>query len=211
MSVILKKQLGKECLLGLWEISEDYDTLRSMIDLEEPEIISLESFRNRERQLEYLSVRALLSEITNPSARIIYNGVRKPFLEDNSYNISISHSNRLTAILVSKSRRVGIDTEYMSHKISKIAHKFISEKEYVTEEEELRKQHLYIHWCAKEALYKLSDKKHLSFKQNLLIQPFQLNKEGSIRGIIENNLSSENFDLNYFTLDNYIIVWCCKK
>ncbi len=112
----------------------------------------LSGFKNEGRKLEWLSVRNLINDLTGRESRIIYNADRKPFLKGNSYSISISHSHNLTSILLSKDRRVGIDLEYMSHKISNISFKFINEQELITDDPQVRTYHLYIHWCAKEAL-----------------------------------------------------------
>ena len=53
------------------------------------------------------------------------------------FSISISHSNNLTAVLISKGKRVGIDLEFMSGKISKVADKFINNKESITTDPEM--------------------------------------------------------------------------
>ena len=133
-----------------------------------------------------------------------------PYLDDKSYNISISHSNKLTAILMSKDRRVGIDMEYMSHRINKIADRFIHESEKITEDPEQNKYHLYIHWCAKEALYKICDKQCIHFKKDIIIECFNPASEGNLSGLVRSDEGSEKFKLNYFSMDNYIIVWSCK-
>lgn len=211
MGLIIRKQLSTGCMLGVWEICEDYDTLRSFLNLEDSDVHALESFRNQERKLEFLSVRSLLTRMADPSAKIIYNGTRKPFLRDKSFNISITHSYLLTSILLSRNKRVGIDMEYMTDRINKVAHKFISKDEYITEDKALQRYHLYIHWCAKEALYKLCDKPNLNFRENLLISPFQINEKGVIKGHLDRVRRKEYFDLHYFKHDNYIIVWCCEK
>ncbi|NJK86471.1 MAG: 4'-phosphopantetheinyl transferase superfamily protein [Bacteroidales bacterium] len=125
--------------------------------------------------MEWLSVRVLLHELTGKELTIIYNGDRKPFIKGNSYHISISHSKNFSSVLLSRNRKVGIDLEYMSHRIERIAYKFINEKEYI--EDEFRKYHMYIHWCAKEALYKICDKQDINFKENLVIEPFSQRKK----------------------------------
>jgi 4'-phosphopantetheinyl transferase len=210
MGLIIRKRLSTECMLGIWEICEDYDTLRSFLNLEDSDVHSLESFRNHERKLEFLSVRSLLTKMTDPTATIIYNGTRKPFLRDRSFNISITHSYLLTSILLSRDKRVGIDMEYMTDRINKVAHKFISKDEYITEDKALQRYHLYIHWCAKEALYKLCNKPNLNFRENLIISPFQVNEKGVIKGHLDSIMRKEDFDLHYFKYSNYIIVWCCE-
>jgi 4'-phosphopantetheinyl transferase EntD len=210
MGVIINDFIESDCQLGFWEITESFDNIYSMVSLNEEDKNTLISFKNESRQIEWLSVRALLTSILRRDVRIVYNEEHKPFLNDNSLNISISHSNRLTSVLLSKHQRVGIDIEFMSHRISRIAHKFINSREFITPDKTLEKLHLYIHWCAKEALYKICDKQNINFKENLTIQPFELEKAGSIIGIHHNVGIHEEFTMNYKVFDNYAIVYCTK-
>ncbi len=210
MCLIVKKSVDEDCLLGIWEITEDFDTLRAKVKLVPDEIITLDSFLCQQRKLEWLSVRALINEVLEKDNQIIYNEEHKPFLADNSHKISISHSKNLTSVLVSKTKRVGIDLEYMSHQIDNISHKFINENENITTESSKRRSHLYIHWCAKEALYKICDKQDINFKQNLTIQPFIISNEGSINGLVHNKFGNEQYNLCYFFIDGYVVVWCNK-
>lgn len=210
MSVILKNDPEEGCRLGIWEITEDYDDLRSRLSLESEEVKTLEGFRNHSRKLEWLSVRTLINDMTGTNSRIIYNENRKPFLLDNSSHISISHSRNLTSIFMSRFKRVGIDLEYMSHRISKIADRFINENEKITSSPDLLRYHLYIHWCAKEALYKICDKKNINFRKNLTIDPFMPDNEGVIKGTVDNIFGVSSYELNYRRMDDYIMVWTCK-
>ena len=95
----------------------------------------------------------------------------------------------------------------MSHRISKIASRFINDDEFISENEYENKFHLYIHWCAKEALYKICDKQDINFKKNLTIESFKPGHKGLLYGRVNNNYINERFRLSYFTVDNYIIVW----
>lgn len=198
-------------MLGVWEITEDYDTLYSMVNLDRAEMARLSSFRSLSRKLEWLSVRALIRSMRGPDARITYNQENKPFLNGGIENISISHSRNLTAILVSNGKRVGIDLEYMSGKISKLGHKFMNSNEQLTEDVSKKKFHLYLHWCAKEALYKTIDKQDVNFREGITILPFEPEDNGFLRGQIVNSLGREDFDLEYLHHENYALVWCCKK
>ncbi len=211
MGLLLKERLGGDCLLGIWKISEDFDTLYSGLRLDSEEHDKLFSFNSEGRKLEWLSVRHLINELTGRESRIIYNAEHKPFLKGNLFNISISHSYDLTSILLSKDRRVGIDLEYMSHKISRISFKFINDQELITDDPELRRYHLYIHWCAKETLYKICDKQDINFRDNLTILPFTPKDEGQIKGRVLNVHGIEDFTMYYRKYDNYAIVWTCKK
>lgn len=210
MPIIAKKELDGDCLLGVWEIEENYNELLSEIHLYPGEAEKLDSFKSLERKIEWLSVRILLKELLGHCGQIVYNDKRKPFLIQTNYKISISHSNKLTAIMLSKSRKVGIDLEYMSHRISKIRHKFINSDEYISDDPRLTKYHLYIHWCAKEALFKICDKQDINFAKNLTIEPFDPKRTGIITGWVDNIHWHDKFMLNYYKFGNYIIVYCCK-
>jgi hypothetical protein len=210
MGVIINESIGQDCLLGFWEIQESFDTIYGMVTLNENEKKTVFGFKNENRQIEWLSVRALLNSLLRRDSNIIYNEERKPFLSDNSYNISISHSNKLTSVLLGKEKRVGIDIEFMSHRINRISHKFINEREFITCDKTLHKLHLYVHWCAKEALYKICDKKNINFKDNLTIKPFELDYEGEIVGIHHDEGIYDEFTMKYKVHDNYAIVYCTK-
>jgi 4'-phosphopantetheinyl transferase EntD len=210
MGVILKNDLGEGCRLGIWEITEDFDDLRSKLILESEEVKTLDGFRNPNRKLEWLSVRTLINDMMGTNARIIYNEDRKPFLLDNSSNISISHSKNYTSIMLGRFKKVGIDLEYMSHRISSISDRFINRDEMITDSPDLVRYHLYIHWCAKEALYKICDKKNINFKKNLTISPFTPEDEGVIKGRVDNINGVDDYELQYRRMDNYILVWTCK-
>ncbi|HEX3010175.1 MAG TPA: 4'-phosphopantetheinyl transferase superfamily protein [Bacteroidales bacterium] len=210
MGIVKNEQVAPDCLLGMWEIKEDFNTLYSKVRLGKEEISTLDSFKNYSRKVEWLSVRVLLNEMTQKSSKIVYNEEHKPFLDDNSYNISISHSYRLTSVLLSKNKRVGIDLEYMTHRIRNIAHKFINEDEVISSDPSIESLHLYVHWCAKEALYKICDKNNINFKTNLTVRPFLLESRGLITGVHHDENIYEEYPMNYIIQDNYVIVHCCK-
>jgi 4'-phosphopantetheinyl transferase len=211
MSCITKHYLNEFSILGVWKIEEDLDTLLELASLNSDEMKRYKEFSSSSRKAEFLSVRALLSELIGKESRIVYNKNNKPFLNDGSRFISISHSNKLTAILLSTNEKVGIDLEYMSSNIAALAFKFINVKEKVSKEIDQRRYHLYIHWCAKEALYKICDKEGISIRNNITIEPFAVSESGEIRGKVHTSKINESFDLYYSKYDNYAIVWTKKN
>lgn len=211
MGCITKHYLDEYSILGVWKIEEDIDSLLQLVILDNEEKKKFKSFSSNSRKLEFLSVRALLSELVGKDAGIVYNKNNKPFLKDGSRFISISHSHKLTAILLSTNEKVGIDLEYMSTNIAAIAFKFLNRREKVAKEAEARKYHLYIHWCAKEALYKICDKEGISIRKNLTIEPFEVQESGEIKGHVHTDKINESFELFYSKYDNYAIVWTKKK
>ena len=210
MGMIIHKDCGEGCQLGIWLIRENYDDLLSRVTLNNEDLATLENFKNYNRRLEWLSVRTLANELAGSNVRIIYNAERKPFLEDNSYNISISHSYEFTSILLSKDRRVGIDLEYMSHRIEGIADRFMNRLENVTADPKMIQYHLYIYWCAKEALYKICDKRDIHFKKDIIIDNFDPEEKGELTGTVKTGKGKERFNLSYFRLNNYTVVWSWK-
>ena len=211
MGCITKHYLNEFSILGVWKIEEDQNALLDLVALDNDEKKKYNSFSSTSRKLEFLSVRALLSELIGRETKIVYNKNNKPFLNDGSRFISISHSHKLTAILLSSNEKVGIDLEFMSTNIAALAFKFINRKEKVTKEIDERRYHLYIHWCAKEALYKICDKEGISIRNNITIDPFKVNESGEIKGHVNTNKINESFDLFYSKYDNYAIVWTKKN
>ncbi len=211
MGCISKHYLNEYSVLGVWKIEEDLPSLLSLVVLDQEEKKKYKSFRSTSRKLEFLSVRALLAELLGKEAKIVYNKNNKPFLKSGSHFISISHSHRLTAILLSTNEKVGIDLEYMSSNISAFSSKYMNRKEKITKDPEKKKYHLYVHWCAKEALYKICDKEGISIRNNITIEPFDLNDSGEIKGKVHSEKIKEGFELFYTRYDNYSIVWTKKK
>jgi hypothetical protein len=211
MGCITKHYLNEFSILGVWKIEEDLNTLFELVSLDNDEKKKYKGFSSTSRKLEFLSVRALLSELIGKDTKIVYNKNNKPFLNDGSRFISISHSHKLTAILLSTNEKVGIDLEFMSSNIAALAFKFINVKEKVSKEIEKRRYHLYIHWCAKEALYKICDKEGINIRNNITIEPFVVEEAGEIKGRVHTNKINESFDLFYSRYDNYAIVWTKKN
>jgi phosphopantetheinyl transferase len=210
MGCITKHYLNENSVLGVWKIEEDINTLLELVVLDNDDRKRFEGFASNSRRLEFLSVRALLADLLGKDTRIVYNKNNKPFLKDGSRFISITHSHKLTAILTSTNEKVGIDLEYMSSNIGAFAFKFLNRKEKVTKDSETRKYHMYIHWCAKESLYKICDKEGINFRKDITIEPFEVKESGEIKGSVKTDKINESFGLWYTKYDNYAIVWTKK-
>ena len=211
MGLLIDQEIEDGCRLGVWDITEDYESLFRTTYLNDEDIIRLNSFKNLNRKVESLSVRSLLQQMTRPNARIVYcQQSRKPYVDDGSYNISVSHSHKRTSILLGKNKHVGVDLEFMSHHVERVAHKFINGKEMISSDSMSRREHLYIHWCAKEALYKICDKEEINFQENLTIKPFEVDIQGDITGVVHNNFRNEEYRMHYILENNYVLVYCVQ-
>lgn len=147
-----------EATIGLWEMvdgefdscTDDY--LRGAIGEAE------KRYKSNARRMEYICERALLKDMMNGRIEnIFHNEDGKPML-NNGLNISISHTRGYIAIILSETKNVGIDIEYVSDRVEKIASRFMREDESADDI-----MSLLVHWCAKETLYKLFSSEHLDF------------------------------------------------
>ncbi|MFZ4725287.1 MAG: 4'-phosphopantetheinyl transferase family protein, partial [Paludibacter sp.] len=112
-------------------------------------------FSSDKRKKEFLSIRLAFKKLLGTDVIISYDDNGKPYLEDRSYNISISHSGNWIAIIAHPTRFVGIDIECPSPKIKKLYTRFLSEAEQVDFSYGKDVRHLQLTWSAKEALYKI--------------------------------------------------------
>lgn len=112
--------------------------------------------------------------------------------------------------MLSRRHRIGLDLEFVSNKISSLAGKFLTPEEEKAVDPECRKYHVYLYWCAKEALYKICDKQNINFREDIIIDPFIPAAEGTVTGKVHTDAIREDFALTYFKYQDYAIVWCYK-
>jgi len=141
----------------------------------------------------------LLKEIT-PNTLITYNEFGAPELDNGNY-ISISHSKKIVAIIISE-QQVGLDIEKISDKALKVSSKFVSENNL----NNLNKEKATLIWCCKEAIFKLHQKGNVDFKEDIKLTPFSLQN----KGIVNAEFNSEIFRLHYTKLNSHFLVYVCK-
>ena len=159
--------------LLVWEVNESIETLHDQLNLIESDQIEFKKIVSDKRKLEFLGIRVALKTLLEREIQIQYNADRKPFLSDNSFQISISHSNKWIAVMAHPTSKVGIDIECPTDKIQKLYKRFLSE----TEQFELSNGNdigqLALAWSAKESLYKIIGKEAIDFANQLRIFPFE--------------------------------------
>ncbi|MBN2682686.1 MAG: 4'-phosphopantetheinyl transferase superfamily protein [Bacteroidales bacterium] len=210
MPLIHQIKCKDNCVLGFWQISETREEVEKFLTLDEREQEAMQNFKNERRKLQWLCTRALLKSISDSQKKIIYNESGKPFLLDASNNISISHSEDLVGIILSKNHEVGLDIELISERVNKIADRFLSDLEKKNIKRKNRNKQLYAYWCAKEALFKIFGEKEIPFDKNIVIHPFELEETGNFKGTIMNETRKEDYTLQYFTINDYMVVWTKK-
>jgi 4'-phosphopantetheinyl transferase len=207
MAIAFRMQVNDDTEFALWKIEEGADELYNQLQLNDREKTYIESLGNGKRHLHWLGTRVLLRTMlqTNEYIDCQVDDHGKPYLVNIPYHISLSHSFDYAAVMISKSKAVGIDIELISQKVERIAHKFLSKEELAFIEPEHKVEQLYVCWCAKEAVYKCNGLKVISFLDHIKLELPGWHQAGIIKAKIEKGDINRSFDVNYMPFDNYMI------
>jgi phosphopantetheinyl transferase len=171
MAELLRKIIDRHTLYGVWKISESVEALRSAISLREGEEALYNLFVAESRKKQWLAYRLLVKKLLEPDEfPVEYDSSGKPFLAGSDFHISVTHTDDLAAVIISRHAKVGIDIERIRMRIEKVKDKFLSEKEALLIGKERDLEQLTLAWCAKEALYKLYGKRNLDFRENICVE-----------------------------------------
>jgi len=193
--------------IAIWHIAEEKNFFLQKVPLQR-------EITHPHKQLQHLAGRYLLQHLYPdfPYHLIEIADTRKPFLPNEEYHFSISHCGDYAAVIVSKDHRVGIDIELVTPKVEKIKHKFLNEEEielvngqWSMVNDEIRL--LTLLWCCKEAVFKWYGSGEVDFKDDIHLQPFDLNVD---EGIISCEfVKDEKFSLNiqYIFFDGLYLAW----
>jgi 4'-phosphopantetheinyl transferase len=212
MPITFHENLNDDASIALWRITESPEELVQQLQLKEHELILLQSLSVGKRNLHWLATRVLLRKMLNTDEYIDCqadeNG--KPILINHPHHISLSHSYDYAAVMISKTKKVGIDIEIVKNKIDRVKHKFLNSKELAFIGHENAIEHLYACWCAKEALYKLNGKKETSFKDHIHLSAFNYHDAGEIEAIIEKSTRQDSYIVKYRKFENYLLGYVCE-
>lgn len=199
MPLLEIRQLSPRTRLGLWRMDEPMEGTP----------------RQRERLAEQLLLDAMMDGDT--SFTIGHEPSGKPFLT--SYfsprtshlspqtshlapytsNLSISHTRGYVVLLLSDDSGVGVDIEYRSNRVERIASRFIRPDEQVgTTNEKL------LLWSAKETVYKLFSEDRLAFYDMRVLSI----GEGVMQ--IENMKRNEVVAVSYEFTPDYVLTYAIR-
>ena len=205
MPLIHKKYLSKNSFFGIWEVKENEKELIALYPIDAAEIALLNSFTHSFRRIQFLASRLLL-HLLLPNAKIKYDGNGKPWLHQNDFFISLSHSSSFVAIIISQ-YRCGIDIELIRPKIEKIAPKFLSEKELKESEGEFLTERLHIYWCVKEAVYKVYGKKNVSLRTDIFVNKVDAAYPGKVKALLSHNETTITCEVHYEKFRDCMLAW----
>ncbi|MFA6702894.1 MAG: 4'-phosphopantetheinyl transferase superfamily protein [Dysgonamonadaceae bacterium] len=206
-----KEFLDNKSILGVWKITETTEELYNLLPeyLKSEGSAMLKKIKSEARTAEWLAVRIMLHNILNKEKKVEYNESGAPYLTDNSYYISISHTKNYAVLLLHHTKKVGIDIETRSSRVEKVAYKFISDKEQIDPKK--KATHQLLHWSAKETLFKVMEETEIDFKKHLYIEPFIPLEKGVITAVEFKSGKDRNFLIYYEVHPDYVLTWTTEK
>ena len=211
MPLILRENIDNG-EIGLWKVSEEIETLLSLAKLSDNDTINYSGITAIHRKKEWLATRALLNELIPEQQRIKYRIDGRPYLENGSTNISISHSTGYIAIILQSDSIPGIDIELITRKVGKVGSRFLYSDELAVcnEESELSNHRMLVHWCAKEAIYKMVPFSNIEFATEIrVILSNSVEDSGSFQGFFNDKSGLIPITLYYKIVSEVLIVWGC--
>ena len=209
MPIVKIKHINDDVTFGMWKIEENEDYLQHHVHLSKQERAEFKKIQHVKRKKEWLSARAALLEVCK-SHRIKISGTvkdenNKPHLKGLPWHISLSHSFPYAAAMINKKEPCGIDIEKAKPALFHVSRRFLNEREL--NEIPRNPGNLCAAWAAKEVLFKIYGRQKVSFKDNLLLSPFDLKPEGNIKGQISLEKSTRDYILEYFQLDDFVVIY----
>jgi 4'-phosphopantetheinyl transferase len=207
MAIAYRQQIDDDTEFALWRIEETADELYKQLQLDETEKAYTKKLSKSKRYLHWLGTRVLLRKMLGTDdyidAKVDTHG--KPYLVSLPYHISLSHSFDYAAVMISKTSPVGIDIEQVKEKVERIAPKFMRPEELAFIEEKRKIQHLYVCWCAKEAVYKCYGQKEVSFADNITLHPFTFQHHDVLDAKLHKGEVNIDYEVGYMQYEDYMI------
>lgn len=167
MALFYQHNINEHTRLGIWRIEETESFFLEKVPLKK-------DVSHPYKRLQHLAGRYLLPTLYKdfPLEEILVADTRKPFLENEQYHFSISHCGNFAAAIVSDRYRVGVDIEFVTPRLRRIAEKFLHPEEalFLKDWEALSHIHLELTtllWSAKEAIYKWHGEGMMDFKEHM--------------------------------------------
>lgn len=207
MAIAYRQRIDDDTEFALWKIEEQADDLYKQLQLDEGEKAYVEKLSHSKRYLHWLGTRVLLRKMLSTDEYIDckVDAHGKPYLVNLPYHISLSHSFDYAAVMISKTHKVGIDIEQIKEKVERIANKFMRADELAFINGDKKIEHLYVCWCAKEAVYKCNGQKEVSFADNIFLEPFNFEHHGVLNANLHKNELNLDYTVGYMQYADYMI------
>lgn len=179
-----------------------FETYKSSLNSEEK--LRLDSIKHPEKKLEFAASRYLKHHLFG-EANIEYDSTGAPEIKGIGF-ISLSHCNSHVVLASCIEHLIGVDIEEIREKAVHLAPKFITQNETFifnpTDEKDMSTL-----WSLKECLYKLSDRKKLIFKEDILVSK----RDDKLFGTIKKTTGIYEYELHVENIQNILITFNLGK
>ena len=193
-------------LFGVWRIEESVEELLSLLDRPEEQANFLHKVTAEGRRKERLASRVLLKTLTGTEPQVAYHPSGAPFLTDRPFHVSISHTQGYAAAILGTSP-TGIDIEYRSNRVLRIRSRFMTPEEDLCIDPVHTVDHLLLHWCAKETLFKIIGQDEVDFRAHLYVHPFTYAEQGLFQVSEYRTPQTRSYQLAYRVTSDYVMTW----
>lgn len=176
--------------------------LADLQKLSKHELEEYNSLKNEKRKIEFALSRLMFRELLQEEySEIVYEQSGKPTIPNR--NISISHSASQVAVIVSEKSAVAVDIEEYRKQIFRVVSKFVRKEEM---HEFFSLEDLILLWCAKEAIFKLTNASYdfLDFE----VHKHNDELQGKVN-ILDKTWNTIN--LSYFRNNQFCLVWTVNE
>ena len=193
---------------AVWKVEESLEALLALLpDARrvccEQELLQ---FASERRKIEWLSVRVLLYFMLKEDKQIGYSSEGKPFLTDDSFFISISHTKGNVAVILNPKTPVGIDIEQYGKRVHKVFDRFIRPDEQVEAYQGDTTWGGLLHWSAKETVFKCMKNADADLRK-LCLSHFIPQKEGTFQVREYATEGQSLFSVGYRICEDFVLTW----
>ena len=205
-------------LTKIEKIDSDSALAIKIIEMENPESLEFLSFREKlsymnishtgkkkEWATARLAILGALEELKLPYPGFFKDEHGKSQPMDGKGFVSLTHTFGFAGAIFHKEHAVGIDMDVIREKIIKIGFRFLDKSELDFLEND--PVHYTMAWSAKESIFKCQGKRGVSFRDHILLQPFD-SKAKLIRGKIRGtNFAEQQYTLEVRRIENVILTY----
>jgi phosphopantetheinyl transferase len=209
MPLFYQHNINEATKLGIWRIEEPENFFLEKVPLQN-------NVSHPYKKLQHLAGRYLLPILFEdfPLEEIVIADTKRPFLENEKYHFSISHSGNFAAVIVSSANRVGVDVELITPRIKNISDKFLNdeEKKYISSLDEVPQGQLElstVYWSAKEAIFKWYGKGEIDFRMHMEITSVEHSRNNGTLECIFKKDAPVLLTVYYRLMNGFVVAWVC--
>lgn len=196
---------GAHSEIAVWNITEPMDYFISKLTLDDHDKADIAELNDR-KLLEWVSSRYLFKLLLHreDAIELRKDSFGKPYIDNLDKYISISHSGKYAAVIISDVR-CGIDIQQYVEKIYRIQNRFLHQEEVDRISEDNKRDELHFLWGAKESIYKAYGKKKVDFRDHMSVS--YDDEMNNSKGIIEIEDYTGRYTLSHLAHKEYMLVY----